>query len=555
LFSAYLRTAGWGVFSGLLGGLFSAVQLIPTLQYLLVSQRAAEYGYQQAVTYSFWPWRFLSLMAPNLFGSPAGGNFWGYGSYWEDAVYFGFLPLVLSLVAAGTALAGRRNPSGHDQAGQEYGVNSLIWFLSGLIGVSLVLALGKHTPIFPFFYRWIPSFDLFQAPARLTIWAVFSWSMLAALGVDRLKPPAGRRLYWNRLAVAGSAALAIGAAITWLLFQEVEATFIRAGAEMGFWAVGTSVILLLLPEQDQSRRYAAWKWAVIGLVAADLLYTGWGLNPFVGSDFYTPIQENRPVKERLFINHEDEYQLKFEVFFQFEDYHANRDFSELRGSYLPNLNMLDGVESANNFDPLVPARYAVWMEAFQRVEPAVKQMMLDRMAVQTVVISGTGGKPILNHRDGSGADRLTFSSCPRFVSSGEESLEIITGDQFNPAREVLIEGGRPLSQGGECSYPNARTEIIREEPGLLSVRVRAEEPGWLIWSQVLYPGWQGYINGERIQIRRANYLFQALPVDTGMHQVEFKYQPKLFWVGAAVSLISGLCAGGYVLFKERKKAS
>ena len=551
--AAYLRPLGWAVLSGILGLLFSAVQLLPTLQYLLVSQRAQEYGYQQAVTYSFWPWRFLSLMAPNLFGSPARGNYWGYGSYWEDAVYFGFLPLVLSLVAVASAFARGRKTPDHDQPRVKSDHNSLIWFLCSLIGISMILALGRHTPIFPFFYRWIPTFDLFQAPARLTIWAVFSWSVLAAIGVDRVEPPEGRKLYWNRLAVAGSAALAIGAGITWLLFQDVEATFIRAGAEMGFWAVGSSVILLLVPDQAQSRRVAVWKWAAVGLVAADLLYTGWGLNPLVDTDFYSREQEHLQIEERIFLDPEDEYELKFEVFFQFEDYQAARDLSELRESYLPNLHMLDNLESANNFDPLVPARYAGWMEAYQSADLAVEKNMLDHMAVQTVIIPESSGKQVLVNLTGGKSARVTFSSCPRFVGSGEESLEIIMGDKFNPDQEVLIEGGRPDSFRFECGSSKAQIEVTREEPGLLSAEVQAEESGWLVWSQVMYPGWRGYLNGDAAEIQRANYLFQALPVKSGVNQVQFRYQPKLFWTGAAVSILAWLAVGGYVLFQKGKK--
>ncbi|MEE9187783.1 MAG: hypothetical protein V3U36_00345, partial [Anaerolineales bacterium] len=51
----------------------AAVQLLPTIEYLLQSQRSAAVDYDFAMSYSFWPWRFLSFVAPDLFGNPVFG--------------------------------------------------------------------------------------------------------------------------------------------------------------------------------------------------------------------------------------------------------------------------------------------------------------------------------------------------------------------------------------------------------------------------------------------------------------------------------------------------
>jgi hypothetical protein len=82
--------------AGLIAGLISAVQLLPTAEYLFSSQRAGEYGFDTAMTYSFWPWRFLGFVFPDLFGNPGTGLYWGYGNYWEDAIYIGLLPFLLA---------------------------------------------------------------------------------------------------------------------------------------------------------------------------------------------------------------------------------------------------------------------------------------------------------------------------------------------------------------------------------------------------------------------------------------------------------------------------
>ena len=89
----------WGL-SVLLGCGLAAIQLIPTAEYLMQSQRAAEIGYDYAVNYSFLPWRFLTLLMANLFGTPADGTYMlKADAYWEDAIYIGLLPVCLAVAA------------------------------------------------------------------------------------------------------------------------------------------------------------------------------------------------------------------------------------------------------------------------------------------------------------------------------------------------------------------------------------------------------------------------------------------------------------------------
>jgi len=165
--------------------MLSAVQLLPTLEYLTISQRAGALGRDFALTYSFWPWRILGLLVPNLFGSPATGDYWGYANYWEDAVYIGVLPIVLAGLGI---IRGLRRGDG-------YGRLARLLAITG--AVALLLALGKNTPIFPFLFDHIPTFNLFQAPTRLNLLAVFALALPRSTSVVK-----------DVAVVAGTAALA-----------------------------------------------------------------------------------------------------------------------------------------------------------------------------------------------------------------------------------------------------------------------------------------------------------------------------------------------------------
>jgi hypothetical protein len=68
--------------AGITAAALALVQLLPTAEYLLQSQRSNAYEYQAAMTYSFWPWHFLTSCSL-IFSEPGLGDFWGYGAYWE----------------------------------------------------------------------------------------------------------------------------------------------------------------------------------------------------------------------------------------------------------------------------------------------------------------------------------------------------------------------------------------------------------------------------------------------------------------------------------------
>ena len=161
-FTSYvLRPLALVILPLILGLALAAIQLLPTAELMLQSQRAAGVGYDFAMTNSMWPWRLITFLAPDFFGNPGRGTYWGFGTYWEDAGYVGLLPLLL---AAGLVFGVifRRKRSAKREFGEAGQV--AFWAIGAI--VALVLALGQNTPVFPFLFSYVPTFDLFQAPAR-----------------------------------------------------------------------------------------------------------------------------------------------------------------------------------------------------------------------------------------------------------------------------------------------------------------------------------------------------------------------------------------------------
>jgi hypothetical protein len=560
----------------------AAVQLLPTAEYLLQSQRAASVTFQTAMTYSTWPWRFLGLLAPGLFGSPAQGDYWGYASYWEDAIYIGLLPVLLAFSAILGSVF-RRNKLHRPNP---FWQRPVTISLALVIVLSIFLALGQNTPLFPWLYDNVPTFSLFQAPARFLIWSVFGLALLAGLGAQRWRRPSGRALYWTRLATAGAVAMALGSALAWALLQSVKLTFLQATALAGFWGIIAGALSLTAPREDPSsneRGALAWSWAVSLAISADLIVAGWGLNPSVSLDFYSmPSSTAGMVRQmaeggRLYLPDGDEYVLKFNHFFDLSTYYAVQDWSELRAALLPDIFLLDGLHSVNNFDPLLPARYANWMQVLSNMPPIdqLKQDMQDGLpgesslaetppGISSAVFNrmlNLMGVRVVERVDHRSPDNVQFTAAPDSsdvqvhtiqgvplqwaacvmpAADAAQALSLIKAENTDLNGKVILERTAAQADSGCQTQPATYFEVVKAAPNQVEISVRAGGDGWLVLSNVWYPGWRATIDGIAASVEKADYLFMAVAVPTGEHWIRFSYQPLSFYLGALISLIAGL---------------
>ena len=550
---------GWAILWGV--GI-AAVQLFPTAVYLLQSQRAGAVDMQFALNYSFWPWRFLDLLAPGLFGSPVTGDYWGYGNFWEDAVYVGMLPILLvigvllnllikSIRRSDIKRSRTLNPAIELRAG--YLRSTLVFTLFGIILISFIFALGKNTPVYPWLYEHIPTFDMFQAPTRISIWAVFSLALLAGMGAENWRKPEGRALYWTRLGTAGAFAVSLGAGLAFLGMGDVGPTFIRATALAGLWALGAGVLTLTKPEKESTTGASRWwSWAVVAWVAADVLVAGWGLNPAIDLEFYT--QRNAAVdvieksigEGRLYLSSDHEDTLKYERFLRFDHFDPGENWDDLRAVSLPNLNILDGIPSANNFDPFVPERFAKWMGSLELVDGSKAESLFDLMGVTVVERLDEARGLGVRFDPRANANRLRWVPCAVNAKDAQDAWQQVFLGEIDFENIVILEGVEP-TQRSHCKPAQGQVHLEDEHSNMLLIKVETDSAGWVVLSDVWYLGWRAFVDDDSAQIHQANYLFRAVEVPQGIHQVRIEYQPLEFYVGLVISVMAA-CA---MLFLRR----
>ena len=507
--------------AGVLGLGLAAAQLVPTSEYLIESSRGAGLQETGALTYSFWPWRAVGLVLPGLFGSPAMGDYWGYGNYWEDALYLGVLPLLMAMSAA--LRAGRLN----------HHLGKTRSFLLVAAGIAFLLALGANTPFFPFLFRTVPFFDVFNAPTRFNLITTFSLALLAGIGAELWARPTGRALYWTRLGTAAAGGVFLLGATAAIAPTGLRESFGRSFAAAGFWLLLAGALALLWPARVGHR----WVGLVAAVITLDLVVAGSGLNPTTSASIYqgtTALIAQTGDDHRVYLFPETERVLKFERTHRFDSFQMNLDPRWIRESGLPNTTLLDGLSTANNFDPLLSGRYVDWISALARAPEASQAERLRLMDVGWLGGEVGSEAPWVSYRRVPGAQRAWLVPQAVAAKSVTEALSLLDTPSFDPNQEVVLEGPPEVAllEGG----PGVAEVLSSPDPNRLDVKVEAAAGGWLVLSDVWYPGWGASVDGTPAESYPADGAFRAVWVPPGSSTVTWLYQPTSFQVGVLVSV-------------------
>lgn len=90
------------------------------------------------------------------------------------------------------------------------------------------------------------------------------------------------------------------------------------------------------------------------------------------------------------------------------------------------------------------------------------------------------------------------------------------------------------------SFDSAATITLKEHtPNRLTYQSTSQVDGLAVFSEIYYPkGWIATIDGQEVNILRANYVLRALQIPAGNHTIEFKFRPKPYVIGNKVTIAS-----------------
>jgi hypothetical protein len=118
----------------------------------------------------------------------------------------------------------------------------------------------------------------------------------------------------------------------------------------------------------------------------------------------------------------------------------------------------------------------------------------------------------------------------------------------DPTALAIVEAEvAPLAGSGMAS-------VVRYEPDEVVLDVEASEAGLLFVSEIWHPSWEAFIDGEQVEVLRANVAFRAVQVPAGRHEVRFQYSPAEFRLGFGLSAVGFLAALAVLIGGKLRRA-
>ncbi len=521
----------------LLGTGLAAFSILPVGALVGQSARGGGFPVEVVLSHSVHPLAFFQVLVAGFFGDPSdlAGAFWGQrffplGFPYIVSLYVGAGVVALAALGATSGLVLRRRLV-------------ILALLAGLVCLGPWAGLGAVV-------EWLEPLRRFRYPSKAFFTVHFALALLAALGLDAVRrsesPRSPARLALLGLLVGAPLAaspLAPGLwprAVLWFVAgffppdmpwnQRLECLrFMTSDA-----ALGGSMALVLggvaFAARQGRLRPAAAAAALSGLVAADLLRAGAGLNPMVTSSFFALSPEMTAVARRL-------EETRGRVF--------TCDASQ-SPAYLAARGALGRRHEAWSF-----AVFRETLTPYYNLGPAVSTALSLDLTMLTPRTRVTSPE--------EAACRDLPSLVPRLRESGVThvlSLDRLESVDLVPEAVVEPEAVRPLAvliyalrePRPLVEMAGGPVRIVRDRPGLVDVETETE--GTVVVRQTAGAGWRASVDGQKTPLLETEGGHLAVAVGPGRRRVRLDYQPPGLIAGAVISLAY---VGAFVYIVRRRR--
>lgn len=495
-----------------LGVLLSAVQLLPSIEFMSLSDRAIS-TYSFSTHYSFPPILLLSGIFPHILPVVV------KDSWWEFSTYVGISTIVLSFFSF------------------FYWKNNkfTIIFVSLAI-LSITAMLGSYTPIYKFYYSFIPGFGFFRMPARANIVLIFSFAVLSGIGL--------KALFTVKYLMQKRVSMALIAVLFFLITIYTKNLFPK-----GSWhhiIVGNLLFLFLplllywLCTYIPEKYYGVAKILVICFMFLDL---------FVNLKGSIPIINKEKIKQKNVI---EEIVLQTPGLFRVAIPQGG-----IRGMYYKYFDV-------NGYQPIVIGKYYDFMHKMSDL-PAPKR---PRVTLRSEIFDQPReflGKlfNVKYYYDRKSRklvrqdhfERAFWVNHVQIEPDLEKQLSILKSGQIDLSKTALVKR-QPGFVSSLRNAPAAEEEylkFINYKNEMIEIESNSYQDRYLILSELFYPGWKATIDNHEVEVVQANYLLRSVAIPRGVHTIKFTYKPNSFYYGLFISILSLLISTVLFLWLSVKR--
>lgn len=532
-------------------------QILPTLELLPRSRRASGIDLPQALHWSLHPLRLVELVAPWIYGNPIdfdeflgffmndeGGPF--HRDPWIATPYFGSVAVVFVVLAA------------------VWGRTRHRWWVRSLLVLSafvVLLALGRHTPVFAVYFETVPGARLFRYPAKFYGLVSVTLPFIAAAGIDawtssrRLQRPflVGVVVLVTALAALLGASGAIG--------EELAALRESVAEDSATWTVRSALLweialVVVVAAALVVCRRAAPRWvpaAVVGGLTLQLLAVNVRAYETADGGVFSGVPEL--ARKVLSTTPEGNvprvlHGLPAVNVNSFDSLPGDERARHLAEALMMNVGIAHGVGYAQAYTSADEGeKRHLWEEA-----AAWRRALMDTYGVGHVVLpsdvavdAASGLERVLELESVGAAAYLNRRALPfAYVASDAVPARDVR-EALHSLRSPLVSGGvvasvEGLEGPGPTRPPESRQvtacRLLAVPSDDVRVACESRQPGWVVVNASHHPNWQARVGGQSVPVHRANAMVMAVPIPAGAHEIELSYREP--------SLPIGLAAGAFV---------
>lgn len=122
---------------------------------------------------------------------------------------------------------------------------------------------------------------------------------------------------------------------------------------------------------------------------------------------------------------------------------------------------------------------------------------------------------------------------------GNATLAQLKSPEFNPLQTVILARDPGVLPAGMKTTAK-RVQYSQLSTSHIKISTEAKVPSILLFNDSYNKDWKAYTNGEERSMIRADFNFMAVAVPAGKNTIEFRYEPKNFYLGFKIFLLGGV---------------
>jgi len=428
----------------------------------------------------------------------------------------------------------------------------LKWWLVGGTFMSLVLSYGDSEPfafITDLFIDYIPLYNKFRAVSSIQVVLEICIPVLGIFALVRLFNDFEKKEVKLK-ALKYATAITAGIALIFLLFKSSLFDFsgIRDGQYLQ--AYGQSFIDALKEDRKEIFETDTIRSLVLVLISAGAIWLFLReklTEKFVVITFAVLIVCDLVGVDRRYVNNDDfvsaiQVQKPYQA--DVNDQEILKDNSHYRVYDLTTGNTKPSYfhNSLNGYTAARMKRYNELFDFYIRRNHLETLNMLNTKYI--IAQAENEQTQVFTNTDANG--NAWFIESFKAVETANE--EILALDSLNTKKTAVLntyqfgsklKGSQIL--GGIELDSTASIKLVDYKPNYLKYESNNTNDGFAVFSENYYQqGWQAYIDGEEVNHIRVNYVLRGMEIGSGIHTIEFKFNPQVIKTGSDISLGTSL---------------